>query len=119
MLDNIIEIGMLYDFYGDLLPQKQKEIFGLYYDDNLSLGEISEEYGLTRQGIHETIKRGEKKLREYEAKLGLIAKYKAEEKSINVLGSEIDRIIQLRKDDRELVKQLGILKGAVSELNKQ
>ena len=82
MLDNITEISILYDFYGVLLPPKQREIFRLYYEDNLSLGEIAAEYGLTRQGIHETVKRGEKKLRNFEAKLRLIHKFEKEEEII-------------------------------------
>lgn len=118
MLDNIIEIGMLYDFYGELLPQKQKEIFGLYYDDNLSLSEISEEYGLTRQGIHETIKRGEKKLRGFEEKLKLIEKYKLEGKSITTLIAEMEELIQKRKDDHELIKQLTGFKETISGLDR-
>ncbi len=75
MLDEIVKINILYDFYGELLPIKQREILRLYYEENLSLGEIGAEYGLSRQGIHETIKRAENKLLGFEEKLKLWQKH--------------------------------------------
>lgn len=109
MLDIIPEISILYDFYGVLLPPKQREIFRLYYEDNLSLGEIAKEYGLTRQGIHETVKRGEKKLRDFEKKLGLIRKFNEEKKIIDKLKQGIGQLIQTRKEDAQLISELELL----------
>jgi predicted DNA-binding protein YlxM (UPF0122 family) len=106
MLDAIAEISILYDFYGSLLPPKQREIFRLYYEDNLSLGEIAEEYGLTRQGIHETVKRGEKKLRDFEKRLGLIRKFNQEKQTVDKLKRDIDQLIQKRKEDVQLILKL-------------
>lgn len=106
MLDAIAEISILYDFYGALLPLKQREIFRLYYEDNLSLGEIAEEYGLTRQGIHETVKRGEKKLRDFEKRLGLIRKFNQEKQTVDKLKRDIDQLIQKRKEDVQLILKL-------------
>ena len=117
MLDNITEISILYDFYGALLPPKQREIFRLYYEDNLSLGEIAEEYGLTRQGIHETVKRGEKKLRDFEKKLRLIDKFKWEEEIIGKLKEDIDQLIRERETDPGLVAKLGQIKKKMIQLN--
>ncbi|NLT47554.1 MAG: sigma-70 family RNA polymerase sigma factor [Clostridiales bacterium] len=117
MLDNITEISILYDFYGVLLPPKQREIFHLYYEDNLSLGEIAEEYGLTRQGIHETVKRGEKKLREFEAKLRLIHKFEKEEEIIEKLKKDIEQIIYVHKEDSELTAKLEQIKERITKLN--
>ena len=106
MLDAIAEISILYDFYGALLPPKQREIFRLYYEDNLSLGEIAEEYGLTRQGIHETVKRGEKKLRDFGKRLGLIRKFNQEKQTVDKLKRDIDQLIQKRKEDAQLILKL-------------
>ena len=108
---------MLYDFYGDLLSKKQKEILGLYYSENYSLGEIAGEYGLTRQGIHETIKRGHAKLRDYEKKLKLISKYEKEERSIDFLRREIGQLISMLGHDREIVLKLERIKLEVEKLN--
>lgn len=117
MLDNITEISILYDFYGVLLPPKQREIFRLYYEDNLSLGEIAEEYGLTRQGIHETVKRGEKKLRDFEAKLRLIHRFNKEEEITEKLEKDIEQLIYERKEDPELTARLEQIKARIVKLN--
>lgn len=117
MLDSITEKSILYDFYGVLLPPKQREIFRLYYEDNLSLGEIAEEYGLTRQGIHETVKRGEKKLRDFETKLKLIGKFEAEEEIIEKLEENIEEMIGEVKADSKLAAKLQQLKKSLAKLN--
>lgn len=116
MLNNIFEISMLYDFYGDLLSQRQKEILGLYYSENYSLGEIAGEYGLTRQGIHETIKRGERKLRDYEKKLKLISKYESDERVINNLKDELEQLISMLGDDTRLTTKLKRIKEEIIRL---
>ena len=72
---NIEQQSMLYDFYGALLSASQNEVMELYHEDNLSLSEIAEELGTTRQAVHYTLKKAEKALAEYEDKLGLVAGY--------------------------------------------
>ena len=71
---------ILYDFYGELLNDKQREYFEDYYFNNLSLGEISENVGISRNAIHKNIKGSEEKLYFYEEKLGLYQKRKIMEK---------------------------------------
>ena len=71
---------ILYDFYGELLNDKQREYFEDYYFNNLSLGEISENVGVSRNAIHKNIKGSEEKLYFYEEKLGLYKKRKFMEK---------------------------------------
>jgi len=76
-VDRIIERGMLYDFYGELLTDHQKEVYeGLVYND-MSLGELANEYSISRQAAHDLIKRCDKMLENYEAKLHLIAKFQS------------------------------------------
>ncbi len=117
MLDNISQINILYDFYGELLPPRQKEIFRLYYEDNLSLAEIAEEYGLTRQGVHETVKRSEKKLRDYESKLKLINRSQWEEETIDRLRKTVEDMIREREADSQLVSKLRQIKDGIVSLN--
>ena len=62
----------LIDIYGELLTDKQRDMLELYYNDDLSLAEIAEHYEITRQGVHDSIKRGEEALEEYERVLGLL-----------------------------------------------
>ena len=75
-MDKNIEISLLFDFYGQLLSQKQHEAVSLYYNDDLSLSETAEVMGITRQGVRDLVKRSESELYEYEHKLGLYERFK-------------------------------------------
>ena len=75
MLPKVARIAWLYDFYGKLLTVKQQNIIELYYNHDLSLGEIAEENGTSRQAIHDIIRRAENTLEEYEKHLGLLKKH--------------------------------------------
>ncbi len=75
MLERATRANLLYDFYGPLLSEKQRELFELYYHDDLSLGEIAETHDISRQGIYDNIKRTEKTLEDFESKLQLYDKY--------------------------------------------
>ena len=75
-IERVEYASMLYDFYGSLLSESQNEIMALYHEDNLSLSEIAEELGQTRQAVHYTLRKAEKALKSYEEKLGLVASYK-------------------------------------------
>lgn len=88
-IERVEYASMLYDFYGSLLSEAKKDVMALYHEDNLSLSEIAEELGQTRQAVHYTLRRAEKALSEYEEKLGLIAAYKQNQK----LASKAFRII--------------------------
>ena len=74
-MEKIVQQGMLYDFYGELLTEHQKQIYESYVYENLSLSEIAEEQGVSRQAVHDIIKRCDKILMEYEEKLKLVSKF--------------------------------------------
>ncbi|MBQ6623473.1 MAG: YlxM family DNA-binding protein [Mogibacterium sp.] len=74
-MDSAFYASMLYDFYGALLSDAQKDVMSLYHENNLSLSEIAEELGQTRQAVHYTLKKAEASLEEYEEKLRLVATY--------------------------------------------
>ena len=71
-MDEIFMQSLLYDFYGELLTEHQKEIYEQFIVDDLSLSEIAKDAGISRQGVHDLIKRCNKILEEYEAKLHLV-----------------------------------------------
>ena len=73
-----LEMGYLLDFYGEVLTQKQREMLRQYYNDDLSLSEIGENFGITRQGARDAIKHGETTLKELEEKVGFAARYRRE-----------------------------------------
>lgn len=72
---NNVEITILLDFYGDMLTAKQRDFINLYYNDDLSLAEIAENEGITRQGVRDAIKRAEGQLYEMESGLGFVKKW--------------------------------------------
>lgn len=74
-MEGFVKQSLLYDFYGDLLTEHQKHIYELYVLDNLSLGEIAEDEGISRQGVHDIVKRCNAQLEGYEAKLKLVEKF--------------------------------------------
>ena len=75
MKSQAYRMTMLFDFYGDVLTDRQKEFYDLYYNEDLSLGEIAENYGITRQGVRDVIVRAEAVLTELEDKTGLIRRF--------------------------------------------
>lgn len=91
MVEKVVEIGILFDFYGKLLSSRQLSVIELFYIHDLSLAEIGEELDITRQGVYDTLKRSEKKLYEYEENLGLVYEFKK-----NTLA--IKSIIEISKD---------------------
>ena len=75
MKNQAYRMALLFDFYGDLLTDRQKEFYDLYYNEDLSLAEIAENYGITRQGVRDVIVRAEAYLTEIEDKTGLIRRF--------------------------------------------
>lgn len=94
-MDKILFLTMLYDFYGELLTDKQKEAFELYHLDDLSLSEITSQYdnNISRQSVLDNIKRTEKKLLHYEEKLSLVEKYLNQRKIIDKIVIDIENIM--------------------------
>ena len=85
MFEKNLKIGYLLDFYGDILPDRKREVLDYYYNDDLSLAEIAEEIGISRQGVRDIIKKAEDQLLFYEEKLGLAARFTAAQKSAEEL----------------------------------
>ena len=93
-----LEMSLLFDFYGETLTEKQQELFDLYYNEDLSLAEIAEHAGITRQGVRDTIKRAEHTLHEMEQNLGLVARYGDTEQCADALWQEVGRLQALNAD---------------------
>lgn len=88
-----LEISYLLDFYGDVLTDKQREAMEEYYNADLSLAEIAEGLGITRQGVRDAVKRGEATLVELEEKIGAVGRYRA-------LADQLDQLEHLLRDIR-------------------
>ena len=79
------EMGYLLDFYGEVLTPKQREMLNQYYNDDLSLSEIGENFGITRQGARDAIKHGETTLKELEEKVGFAGRYRRVQEKLEEL----------------------------------
>ena len=77
-MDDILQLTLLYDFYGELLTEKQKQVYELHYQNDLSLTEIGEELSISRQAVRDQLKRTEKILLDYEEKLQLVSRFQAQ-----------------------------------------
>lgn len=86
-----LKVSLLLDFYGDILTDKQKEAVELYYNEDLSLAEIADQEGITRQGVYDSIRRGEAILLDMEERLGLAKKFREMQEAMG-------RIVQCAKD---------------------
>lgn len=87
-----LNYAVLLDYYGGLLTDKQKDIMELYYYEDLSLSEIAENESITRQGVHDAIKRAEQYLDDYEQKLGFVKKISACRELISNIGNHAESI---------------------------
>ncbi len=85
MLEDTTRINLLYDFYSSLLTEKQREFLELYYQHDLSLGEVAAESGISRQGVHDLLKRAVRTLEKTEEKLGLVKRFAKQEKAMRRL----------------------------------
>lgn len=87
-----LDMIVLFDFYRNVLTEKQAEAIDLYYNEDLSLAEISENMGITRQGVRDNIKRGENVMLELEESLGLVKRYGNVKKTVKNIIFEIEEI---------------------------
>ncbi|MGG7618823.1 putative DNA-binding protein [Bacillus coreaensis] len=105
MLEKTNRMNYLYDFYQSLLTPKQQSYMSLYYLDDYSLGEIADEYNVSRQAVYDNIKRTEAMLEEYEEKLLLFHKFQERNKLLVKLkdslsdDTQLELVVQLEKLD--------------------
>ena len=112
-MEEKVKICMLSTFYGKLLTEKQYEFIDDYYNNDLSLSEIAENNQITRQAVRDIIKKGEKKLFEYEEKLLFMKRMSNQEKTIEHVLSELTKIEKTSSDK----KVAQILESVKKELN--
>ena len=93
------QMALLMDFYSALLTPRQKQITEMYYQDDMSLSEISEELGITRQGVHEALRKAEGQLIETEKKLGLVERFDSSKKCFMYIISRLEEIGRVTGED--------------------
>ena len=97
MEDRALHMSLLFDFFGELLTEKQKEYFDLYYNNDLSLSEIAENEGISRQGVRDIILRAENTLYDTERKTGIVERYLASQMNISHIISKAEEILSLNE----------------------
>ena len=114
-MDKILEQALLYDFYGELLTEHQKEIYEQFVLDDLSLSEIAESEGISRQGVHDLVKRCQKALEGYEAKLHLVEKFLTVKEKV----AQIDRVLEEwereKEDPEEIIERIRDISSEIIE----
>ena len=92
MKNQTYRMSMLYDFYGELLTPRQKEFFDLYYNEDLSLAEIAENNGITRQGVRDVIVRAENAMQEVEDKTGIVKRFQSQRPALDYFDPQIGEL---------------------------
>jgi len=112
-MEKNVKISMLLDIYGKLLTEKQFQMLDDYYNQDLSLSEIAENEGITRQAVRDNLKKGENKLFEYEEKLEVMKKTLIQEEKIAAILSQITKIRD-NASDKEVAKVLEDVKNKLN-----
>ena len=98
-VEEIVEQSLLYDFYGELLTEHQRKIYEAAFFENYSLSEIALDVGISRQGVHDLLRRCDKQLRAYEATLHLVERF-------GKIQSDIERIVAIVERTEEMKPQV-------------
>ena len=110
-LEKIVKQGILYDFYGQLLTAHQRAVYEDVVLNDMSLAEIAEEQGVTRQAVHDLIRRCDRILQDYEDKLGLVAKFRRTRELTEEIGNLARQISET--GDASLAEEIGRLAGRI------
>lgn len=114
-MNEILEQALLYDFYGELLTDHQKEIYEQFILEDLSLGEIARDANISRQGVHDLVKRCNKALQGYEEKLHLVEKFLSIKTKVNRMNELLEAyslqdtkqfISDMKKISEEIIEEL-------------
>ena len=117
MEDKTLEMTMLLDFFGELLTERQRGCLELHYGEDLSLGEIASELGISRQGVRDNLVRGERALREYEARTGIVRRFVEMRAEQAAAAEKAERLVSLlpegeaRRAAEELERRIARMKG--------
>lgn len=115
VMNKILEQALLYDFYGELLTAHQKEVYEQFIVDDLSLAEIAESAGISRQGVHDLVRRCQRALEGYEAKLHLVERFLSVKEKVGRIDGILDEWENEKKDPEEIVGRIRRISNAIIE----
>lgn len=117
MIEKLARMAMLYDFYGQLLTKRQQEMMEMFYSDDLSLSEIAQEYGISRQAVYDLLKRTEKVLEGYESRLWLVDKFEQQSRKITDIGELVSQAKKTKNLD--LLDKVSEIIQEINELERK
>ena len=112
-MDDILQLTLLYDFYGELLTEKQKQVYEMHYHNDLSLTEIGEELSISRQAVRDQLKRTEKILLGYEEKLQLISRFQEQKKAVREMKEKMEAVERKHPDAAKAISQIKKIADAI------
>ena len=117
-MDKTLKMSLLFDFYGPLLTKRQQDIFEMYFHDDLSLGEISEQLDISRQDVYDMLKRSTQTLEDFEAKLGLVARHQQRQTTLEEITAQLSTLSEDLKigGRQDLAQRVEELTAGVQEL---
>ncbi|WP_330641317.1 YlxM family DNA-binding protein [Faecalicatena sp.] len=114
-MNEILEQALLYDFYGELLTDHQKDIYEQFVLEDLSLSEIAQDAGISRQGVHDLVKRCQKILEGYEAKLHLVEKFLSIKEKVHEIDGALDSYEKQGLEPEEMVERIRKISDTIIE----
>ena len=105
-LDASARVSLLYDFYGQLLTEKKRQVIELYHEEDMSLSEIASELGITRAAVHDSLKSAERALDNYEEKLSLVERFLKTEEAFGEITQKLDGLKRRYAGDSELAEAI-------------
>ncbi|MGE5604861.1 MAG: YlxM family DNA-binding protein [Bacteroidota bacterium] len=117
MVERLVRTGLLYDFYGGLLTEKQQRVMELYFLENWSLAEIAANEGVSRQAVHDLLQRSEKTIEGFEAKLGLLERFSKQQALLTGIRDQLQLVMNETSESIEpLYRKISQIKDQVIQL---
>ena len=119
-MEKNVEISLLFGFYKNLLTVRQADTVDLYYNEDLSLAEIGEELGISRQGVRDNLKRAEQLLYDAEEKLGLAKRFieiRGKLGEIDIMIKEIEGLAEANRLPADIRKKINAVLETLSDIN--
>ncbi len=114
-MDEILQLTLLYDFYGELLTEKQKQVYEMHHLDDFTLTEIGEELSISRQAVRDQLKRTEKILIAYEEKLHLVERFHEQQLAFHKIKEILDQI-STKEIDANMGKSIAAITKIAEEI---
>lgn len=105
-VEELVEQSLLYDFYGELLTEHQRKIYEAAFFENYSLSEIASDAGISRQGVHDLLRRCDKQLRAYESTLHLVERFTKVKEGLESIVNLVDDSQGIADDKRKVIKDI-------------